>query len=220
MSRSLWPAAVVLICVAIDGYVLARSYGEPSNDGIRRYVVGEIADDVTVGQTFAARAGGLSSITVHPRAVSPGPAGVATFEVRDISGVAPVIVQRATAPVDALAAAGAFTIRFPPQPSFGRRYEVEMRLTQATRGHGIGLLATRGDGYRDGSLQIRGRPRWGDLVFEGTADESRSNFAVLVSRLREVGVPAAAVVLALAVAGKNAALWFVLHAFARPNRHV
>ena len=122
------------------------------------------------------------------------------------------MVQRAEVQAAELVGAGAYTLRFPPQPSLGRRYELELRVTGAPRGNGIGLLATRGDGYPDGSLRVRGRTRFGDLVFESSVDDARSNFAVLAARLAENGVPAPALLLALAVLLQNVALFFILTA--------
>lgn len=206
------PVAVVTACLALEGYALARSDGRPSNDGLRRYVLGEIAGDLNAGQTLALRADGLSSVTIYPRPTNDAPSGSATIELRDVTTEPPVVIQQQTTPVAELVDAGEVTLSFPPQRSFARRYELELRVADAPKGQGLGLLATRGAGYRDGRLRVIGRNRFGDLVFETTVEGARSNFAVLASRLATAGVPAAALVLLAAILGKNAALLLVLRA--------
>ena len=212
MFRSVMPVAVVVACAVLEGYALARTGSQPSNDGVRRYVLGEIAGELTAGQTLALRADGLSSVTIHPRATNDRATGSATLELRDVTTDPPVVIRQVTKPVAELVAEGEVTLAFPPQRSFARRYEMELRVTGAARGQGLGLLATRGDGYRDGRLRVIGRNRFGDLVFDTTVEGARSNFEVLASRLTAAGVPAAALVLVAAMLGKNAALLLILRA--------
>ena len=217
------PAAVAVACAAIEGYALAdRSRGEPRNRDIRRYVLGEIYDAHRVEQRFLVKANGLSSVTVHPRPVSPSPAGTVVLRLRDITDGGEgssegTVVKQVSEPLVSLAQSESFTMRFPPQPSLSRNYALEVTVEGGSAGQGIGLLATRGEGYRGGTLRINGgRPRFGDLVFETTVDEAMSNFGSIAFRLAQGGVPAPRVVLLLLFLVQNAALFLVIRAYVQP----
>jgi hypothetical protein len=204
---------IVAICAGLEVYALVdRSAAELRNRDIRRYVLGEISRDVFVAQQFRVRADGLSSITIYSRRTSDTPAGTAIAVLRDMKSG---IVDRVEMPLSTLAEAQRLTLRFRPQPSRERDYRLEFMVVDAPRGHGIGLLATRGEGHRRAVLSInRGRPRWGDLVFETTVDGASSNFRSIASQLARAGVPAAGAVLALLLLAKSAALLLLIYAFA------
>ncbi len=212
-------AGAVLACASIEVYALAdRSRGEPRNLDIRRYVLGEIFDAHRVEQRFLVKANGLSSVTIHPRPASPSPTGTVVLELRDVTdGRERGVVQRISTPLVSLAQSESFTMRFPPQPSLYRDYALEVTVEGGSDGQGIGLLASRGEGYRGATLHIDGgRARWGDLIFETTVDEATSNFGSIASQLARGGVPAPRVVLLLVLLAKYAALFLVIRAFARP----
>ena len=212
MVRWKLAAGVVLTCVGIEAYVLAdRSNGEPRNKDIRRYVLGEIVSDTLVAQQFHVRADGLSSVTIYPRRISDDPAGAATVVLRDVgSGV----VYREETPLSVLAEAGALTLRFPPQPLRERDYRIEFTVTDAPRGRGIGLLATRGEGYRRAALSLNDdRPRWGDLVFETGVEGATSNFGSIAAQLGRSGIPAPRAVLALLLTLKSGILFLLIRTF-------
>ena len=222
MRTSLWkrawiPAAgVVLVCAAIEVYALVdRSDGEPRNKDIRRYVLGEIARDTRVDQQFRVRADGLSSVTIYPRRMHDDPIGSATVLLRDVTpGDEIGVLDLEEVPLSALSDAEALTLRFPPQPSRGREYRIEFTVAGVARGHGIGLLAARGEGYRRAFHSINGgRPRWGDLVFETTVEGAISNFGSIAGQLGRGGVPASRAVLALLLLVKNGILFVLIYAF-------
>ena len=212
-------AGGVLLCAAIEGFTLTdRSRGEPRNRDIRRYVLGEIYDAHQVEQRFLVRANGLSSITIRPRPASPSPTGAVVIELRDVTdGRELGVVKQVSTPLAALAQSKSFTMRFPPQLSLDRDYALKVSVEGASDGQGIGLLASRGEGYRGATLHIDGgRARWGDLIFETTVDNATSNFGSIASQLAQGGVPAPRVVLLLVLLGKYAALFLIIRAFARP----
>ncbi len=212
-------AGTVLVCAAIEAHALAdRSRGEPRNRDIRRYVLGEIYDAHWAEERFLVRANGLSSITIRPRPASPSPTGTVVLELRDVTdGRELGVVKRVSTPLAALAQSESLTIRFPPQPSLDRDYALKVSVEGASDGQGIGLLASRGEGYRGATLHIDGgRARWGDLIFETTVDNATSNFGSIASQLAQGGVPAPRVVLLLVLLGKYAALFLIIRAFARP----
>ena len=211
-------AGVVLVCAAIEVYTLAdRSRGEPRNRDIRRYVLGEIDGTYRVQQRFLVKANGLSSITIHPWPASETTTGTAVLDLRDVTGGREQgRVGLVSMPAVELVQLGSFTMRFPPQRSLYREYALEVTVEGGSDGQGIGLLATRGAGYRDATMSIRGRPRFGDLVFETTVDDALSNFGSIASQLTQGGVPAPGAVLLLILLVKNAALFLVIRALAQP----
>ena len=216
-----WKIAVctVLLCAAIETYTLAdRSRGEPRNRDIRRYVLGEIYDAHRVEQRFLVKANGFSSITIHPRPASTSPTGTVVLELRDVTdGPEGGAVKRISTPLVALTQAESLTMRFPPQPSLDRDYVLKVSVEGSSDGQGIGLLASRGEGYRGTILQIDGgQARWGDLIFETTVDKATSNFGSIASQLAQGGVLAPRVVLLVVLLGKYAALFLVIRACARP----
>jgi hypothetical protein len=208
----------VLLCAAIETYALAdRSRGEPRNADLRRYVLGEIFDTHRVEQRFIVKANGLSSVTIHPRPASPSPTGSVVVQLRDITDDREqgVVVQRTSTPLVKMAQSESFTMRFPPQSSVYREYALDVMVDGASDGQGIGLLASRGEGYRGGALLIDdGRPSWGDLIFETTVDDATSNFGSIASQLAQSGIPAARVVLLLVLVAKYLALLAIIRAFA------
>ena len=212
-------AGAVLVCAAIEIYALAdRSRGEPRNLDVRRYVLGEIFDAHRVEQRFLVKANGLSSVTIHPRPASPSPTGTVVLELRDVTdGRDRGVVQRISTPLVALAQSESFTMHFPPQPSLHRDYALEVSVEGGSDGQGIGLLASRGEGYQGARLFVdNGRARWGDLIFETTVDDATSNFGSIASQLAQGGIPAPRVVLLLVLLAKYAALFLVIRAVARP----
>lgn len=213
------PLAAVVVCLALEAAGLAdRSGGEPRNAGVRRYVVGEISREARLAQTFLVKADGLSSVTIHPRATSGQPAGAAILDLVDVTeGSEPRVVTQTTVPVATLAASASYTLRFPPQPSRSREYRLEIAMVDVPRGGGVGLVAARGDGHPNATffININGRARWGDLVFETTVDGAQSNMALLQARLSSWGVPAATLALMLLLAAKAALLYVLMRAIAR-----
>jgi hypothetical protein len=213
------PAGAVLVCAAIEVYTLAdRSRGEPRNLDVRRYVLGEIFDAHRVEQRFLVRANGLSSVTIHPRPASSSPTGTVVLQLRDVTdGRERGVVQRVSTPLVSLAQSASFSMRFAPQSSLYREYALEVTVEGGSDGQGIGLLASRGEGYRGATLHIDGgRARWGDLIFETTVDGATSNFGSIASQLAQGGIPAPRVVLLLVLLAKYAALFLVIRVFAQP----
>ena len=212
------PLAVVAASLAIYAQALATNGGVPSNRGVRRFVVGAIADGDTVVQGFSPRADGLSSVTIYPRPFRPDTTGDAILELRDVTSEPPELVASLTASNASLVTAGRITLSFPPRPSLGRRFELALHTIHTPLSHAIGLLATRGEGYAPGVFRVNGGQRNGDLVFETSVDQAQSNFATLVSRLSSAGVPAAAVCLLLTLAIAHAALYALLAWWVRAAR--
>lgn len=210
-------AAAVLVCIAIEGYALAdRSRGEPRNHDIRRYVLGEITDRDRVEQRFLVKGNSFSSVTIHPRPASPAPTGAVIFELRDVTDQRDWgIIARVSTPLAELARMESFTIPLRPQPSIWREYALAVKAEGGSDGQGIGLLATRGEGYAGGTLYVNGRRRFGDLVFETTVDEAMSNFGSIASQLGQGGIPAPRAVLLLVLIAKYLALFVIIRAFAR-----
>ena len=210
-------AGAVLICAAIEGYALAdRSRGEPRNHDVRRYVLGEITDRDRVEQRFLVKGNSFSSITIHPRPASPAPTGTAVFELRDVTDQRDWgMVARMSTPLPELARMESFTIPLRPQPSIYREYALRVTVEGGSDGQGIGLLATRGEGYAGATLFVNGRRRFGDLVFETSVDDAMSNFGSIASQLAQGGVPAPRVVLLLVLIAKYVALFVIIRAFAR-----
>jgi hypothetical protein len=192
--------AVVVVCAVLELRALADRNGEPSNGGVRRFVMGEIAGATTVVQSFSPRADGLSTVTVYPRSFRQEAMGEATIELRDVTSATPVVVGRRSVPAGSIAESEALSLSFSPQQSRDRQYELALGMTGTPGGRGIGLLATRGEGNTPGALRVNGRRRYADLVFETSVRGAQSNYAVLASRLSGAGVPAAGVCLALAIA--------------------
>jgi hypothetical protein len=212
-----WPATVVLVCAAIEIWALAdRSRGEPRNEDVRRYVLGEIFDAHRVEQRFLVKADGLSMVRIHPRPASPSPTGTVVLELRDISRGHDDVVQRAATPLASLARSESFVMRFPPQRSRYREYSLAVSVEGASDGQGIGLLAARGEGYRGATLFVDGRPRFGDLLFETSVDNATTNFGSIASQLAQGGIPVSRVVLVLLLIAEFGALYFVIRAFGRP----
>ena len=211
-------AGAVLVCAAIEGYALAdRSRGEPRNHDIRRYVLGEITDKDRVEQRFLVKGNSFSSVTIHPRPASPAPTGTVVLEVRDVTNQRDWgVIARVATPLPELARLESFTIPLRPQPSIYREYVLKVTVEGGSDGQGIGLLATRGEGYGGATLFVNGRRRFGDLVFETTVDDAKSNFGSIASQLGQGGIPAPRVVLLLVLIAKYAALFVIIRAFARP----
>ena len=140
------------------------------------------------------------------------------LELRDVTdGGEWGIVKRVSTPLAALAQSESFTMRFAPQPSLHRDYALEVSVEGGSDGQGIGLLASRGEGYRGATLHIDGgRARWGDLIFETTVEAATSNFGSIASQLAQGGIPAPRVVLLLLFLVKNAALFFIIRVLAQP----
>ena len=212
-------AAVTVAIAALQVSVLAdRSRGEPANDGIRRYVLGEISDGLRVEQQFLVKANGLSSVTIHPRPMASDPTGSVTVAVRDLASAdaedsrESEIVRSVSVPLSVFLQSETFTIDFTPQPSFYHHYRLEVTVADIPRDHGFGLLAARGNGYRDGVLTINGTRKWGSLAFHTTVEGATSNFDVIRLRLRDGGVPGPGAVLASLVLVQHAALFLVLGA--------
>ena len=216
-SASKLAAAAVVVCVAIEGYALAdRSRGEPRNHDIRRYVLGEITDKDRVEQRILVKEDRFSSVTIHPRPAAPAPTGIVVFELRDVTDQREWgVVTRVSAPLPELARMESFTIRFRPLPSVYREYALDVIVQGGSDGQGIGMLATRGEGYRDGNLFVNGRRRFGDLAFETTVDAASSNFGSIASQLAQSGIPAPRVVLFLVLIAKYVALFVIIRAVAR-----
>lgn len=210
-------AGAMLVCAAVETHSLMdRSRGEPRNLGIRRYVLGEIYEGYRVEERFWAKADGLSSVTIYPRPAAPAPTGNVMISLYDVTDDrAPLAVRQVSVPTAELAGADSFTLRFPPQRSVYREYVLEVSVVDGSDGQGIGLLATRGDGYRDGSLFVNGRRRFGDLAFETTVDDATSNFGSIASQLAAGGIPAPRVMLFFVLIAKYAALFVIIRAFAR-----
>jgi hypothetical protein len=216
-TRGAWIAAVVtLACAVIEADALSdRRRGEPANDGLRRYVLGEIVEGLRVEQQFLVKADGFSSVTIHPRPFGGEPAGAATLELRDVTddpeGSDPAgLVAQATVPLAELIAEDGFTLRFAPRSSWYRAYRLVVTVSGAERGQGVGLLATRGEGHRDARLRVGSAVKWGDLVFETTVGGARSNFELMSAHLRAAGLPAPSGVLTALLALQYAALFFTL----------
>lgn len=222
-ARGSWMAAaiVAVVCAAVELPALAdRSRGEPASGGIRRYVLGEIADDLVVAQEFLVKADGLSSVTIHPRPMSAAPNGVATIALWDVTDAADhdgrVVVGSTTVPLARLVQSDALTLNFTPQRSWHRRYQLTVTVAGASRDLGFGLLAARGEGHRDAMLTVNGTRKWGDLVFETTVAGAVSNFALLRGRLASAGIPAPGVALAVLLAAQYLALAAAVCALLRP----
>jgi hypothetical protein len=207
-------AAVTAVVAAIQAFALAdRSRGEPANDGLRRYVLGEITEDIRVGQQFLVKANGLSSVTIYPRPAGRSSRGTATVEVREAACANAnegTLIARVVKPADDLIRAGALTVSFAPQASWYRTYCVVVWVEQAGYGEGFGLLAARGDGHRDSALIVNGARKWGDLVFETTVTDAVSNFGILSGRFESAGIPAPAAAFGLLLGVQCAALFVLL----------
>lgn len=210
-------AGAVLACAVLQATALAdRTEGEPRNGDIRRYVLGEVYDQHRVEQRFLVRADGLSSVTVHPRPASPSPTGVVNLALRDITRASDgPVVQRASAPLPDLARSDAFTMAFAPQASRNRMYALEITVQGGSDGQGIGLLASRGEGYPRATLLLNGRQWWGQLVFETTVDGATSNFGAIAEQLGGSGIPAPRAVLLLVLLVLNATVFLLIQAFSR-----
>ena len=206
-------ACAVLVCAAIEVYTLAdRSRGEPRNEDIRRYVLGELFDGHRVEQRFVVKANGLSSVTIHPRSTLDNPPGSLVLELRDVTDDRDNgVVQQTSVPLASLAHSGAMTLQFPSQPSLYREYALVVTVKDGPRKRGIGLLASRGEGYGAARLTVDGgRARFGDLIFETTVDTARSNFGSIRSTLAAGGVPVAGFVLVVVLLAKNGVLFFII----------
>ncbi len=147
---------------------------------------------------------------------SPAPTGTVVFELRDVTDQRDWgIVARVSTPLPVLAQMESFTIPLRQQPSIWREYALKVTVAGGSDGQGIGLLATRGEGYDGGALFVNGRRRFGDLVFETTVDAATSNFGSIASQLGQGGIPAPRVVLLLVLIAKYVALLLTIRAFAR-----
>jgi hypothetical protein len=208
-------AVAVLVCAAIEWYALSdRSTGQPRNLDIRRYVLGEIYDNHRAEQRFLVKADGLSSVTIYPRPASPSPTGTVVLHLHDVTAGHDHDVAIRRVPLASMLRAESFTLRFPRQPSVHREYALTVTVEGGSDGQGIGLLATRGEGYAGGTLFVNGRRRFGDLVFETTVDDAMSNFGSIASQLAAGGVPFPRVVLLLVLVAKYVALFAIIRAFA------
>ena len=211
MVRWKLAAGVVLACVGIEVYVLAdRSNGEPRNKDIRRYVLSEIVSDTLVAQQFHVRADGLSSVTIYP-GVSVTTRPALRRSCCATCGPGLYIAKRRPSPF--LPRPGSYTA-VPATTVARARLSHRVHGYRCAAGRGIGLLATRGEGYRRAVLSFDGgRPRWGDLVFETGVEGATSNFGSIAAQLGRSGIPAPRAVLALLLMLKSGILFLLIRSF-------
>jgi hypothetical protein len=151
--------------------------------GERPRVVGEVAGELTVAQTFGVQAGGFSGVTIEARPFAGTVDGDVVFTVTDVGEVqlqGGVLghgpsreIARVTAQASAVVADRTYRVGFPPvEPSGGRQYRLDIAAPAVPAGKGIGLHATRDQGYLGGVLTVGGQEQWSDLVFEVHAERS------------------------------------------------
>ena len=155
--------------------VFLQPYGVPSAHGRDTRWVGEVAGAVAVRQSFKMEADGFEAVTLHLRPTGGALAGQLVVELSEIvpESEQEVPVYRVSKPAADLAGTSAWTWRFNPlDDSRGRVFAVQVSLPATGFGHGLDLLATRDEEYRDGRLWVDGREQWGDLVFETQASRA------------------------------------------------
>jgi hypothetical protein len=181
----------VVLFGALFSYEVAalfyRETGVPvAERGDRPRLIGEIAGDTVVAQTFVVGAGGLHAVTIEARPFGPDTAGAVEFALTDIGRAdarrASVARPRddASRPVARLVASARevvaeerFRFEFPPvEDSKDRQYLLEIKALDAPAGRGIGVWATREQAYEGGILLVDGREQWGDLVFAAHAERA------------------------------------------------
>jgi hypothetical protein len=181
-----------LLFVVIFGVLFAyeisvlfyQQAGVPSTArGDRPRLVGEIAGDAVLTQTFGVEAAGLSSITVELRPFGDHVSGDAIFTLTELPGStsdgdAPASAQERVVAVVGRQArdvvtSDRFEIAFAPQEdSNGRHYRLRIEVPDAPAGQGLGAWATREQAYLGGVLTFAGKEQWGDLVFETRAERA------------------------------------------------
>lgn len=172
LGRAACGAWVALSCVAA-GLLLTGVPRMPGNAfGLRAMVTPAIGQGLSLAQTFRMTSGGLRGVELSTVALTATPTGLVAFTLTDVTLPAqPLQVSRAEVPSARLAVADTFLLQFPPiSSSMSRSYRIEVTSNDATTG--VGLLATRGDRYVNGTLEANGRGRWADLVFraQGTRE--------------------------------------------------
>jgi hypothetical protein len=142
-----------------------------------------VAGDAVVAQTFGVQAGGFSGITVRARPFAGAVEGDVVFTVTDIGEVQKQggvlgqgtsrAIARVTTPASTVVARDTFRVDFAPvERSGGRQYRLEIAAPAVPAGKGLGLHATRDQGYLGGVLTVGGRELWSDLAFEVHADRA------------------------------------------------
>jgi hypothetical protein len=154
--------------------------------GERPRLIGEIAGQTVVTQTFRIDVDGFSGLVLEASPYHETASGNVVFTVEEFPGgslptagsvgstdTAPRAVRRVTHAATDVVAVEAFELSFEPiEQSGGRQYRLEVQAPDAPAGQGIGLWATRDQAYRGGLLAVGGVEQWGDLVLTGHATQA------------------------------------------------
>lgn len=167
------------VCVALLAgeifVVFVRETGVPIVDrGPGARLLGEVAGETAVTQTFRLEAGGFSGISVEaaPYGGAVGGSAILTLSELNDTGTGLPVVQRLVPAAD-LVAASSYRMAFPPiEASKGKRYEFRVAAPDVPAGQGLGLWVTRDQQYLGGAATLGGREQWGDLVFRAHATRS------------------------------------------------
>jgi hypothetical protein len=210
-TRVAWGAWAAL------GVVLAATLLRPAallpgnGSWLRRFQTPEIDAGTTIAQEFVMHRSGLYAVDVYPTldGAQPGPSALRLTLVDITEGSRGGVVRTGMFPVDEAVRTSRLRFAFAPiGDSRNRKYRLEASAVSAPT-H-IRLRATRGDWYRDGTLIVNGRARFGDLLFQASAPTS-SIWRTLVDGRNSAGPAAGRRVLLLLVV-----IWIVLGGLLRP----
>jgi hypothetical protein len=159
--------------------IFLQPHGTPASRSRDVRVVGEIAGQVTVRQTFQLEANGFDGITLRPSPTGQEHEGPVVLEIAEegpaADGSADVPLYRLAVEARRVADDSTFTWRFSPvEGSRGKRYALHVSVPSAPFGNGLSLFATRDSVYRGGRLWFDGKEQWGDLLFDTTAARATS----------------------------------------------
>lgn len=151
----------------VNGWVLFAPPDHPGNRlGLRRFQTPEIAADVRIGQSFKMNAPDLNAIDVRPAAIGPV-SGSVRLELRDIDISDGPVMRAAEVAAADLVREGLYRFQFAPvKESEDRFYQLDISASPDAPSKGVVMRASRGEGFRDGTLLFNDRARWGDLAFQ------------------------------------------------------
>ncbi len=211
-------AALVVAVTLVQLWALTRPIGLATNLGGALRDVGDLADGLTVEQTFRPTTPGLDGVAIRFHRLRADGTGRIEVSVEDGGNAghvgnagSPRLVQNEAWDVPSIQDEGWQWIRFPSiDDSRDRVYRLRVTAGGAAEGSGITLRATRANPYRHGSLYLNGQEQWGDIEFV-TSSSRATAWARLRHRLGGQPWPVrTAPFLALALLAFTLAFWRVV----------
>jgi hypothetical protein len=211
-----WFGAWAIIGIGFLLALMLPAVRVPSDQsGLRPFSI-EIDDRVMISQTLTMVADQFHAIEISAFQVGEAVSGNVEFALYDVTDGGRLL-RRAEVPAADVVRMPVFRFEFAPIPkeTVDQIYRLDVRASPAHPARGIALLATKGEGYDEGTLSINERERWADLTFTTFARGGRSPLRrVMEASSARLG-PYFAPTVVLALAGYWLALGAVLHAWSR-----